>query len=210
MPTLNTTITTNGDTNTGWFNGRRTFDYRERVQATTGAASVQMKSNFPPRSRLVAYTITAATTSTGGVVGNDGTNTANGVGVTLGSAAGTQPTTGTSLNSTNYVAFANGTNTTLASSLAGRGNHWWQPGTTTATAGGISGFIGAIQNTSTNELPMFFVPTFSTGSSFRNAFQTDTTFFKFGTSTTTSTVVGADFNVVLYFEQYADNGVAEV
>lgn len=210
MPPINTTITTTGDTNSGWYNGRRVFAYRERVQATTGAGAVQLKSNFPARSKLVAYTITAATTSTGGVTGNDGTNTANGVGVFVGTAAGTTPTVGTGINQTNFVAFANGTNTTLASNLAGRGDHWFQPGTNTATAGGLSGFIQQIKNTSTSDLPLFFVPTFSTGSSYRYAYETNTNNYKFGTSTTTSTVVGADFNVVLYFEQYADNGVAEV
>jgi hypothetical protein len=209
MPALNTTITTNGDTNTGWYNGRRTFVYRERVQATTGAGVVTLKSVFPARSKLVAYTLTAATTSTGAVSGSDGAATANGVGVVFGSAAGTQPTTGTAINGVNIVALANGATTTLASSLAGRGDHWFQPGTVTATAGGISGFIQQVKNTSTNDLPIFLIPTRATGSSYTTAFQTDTTFYKFGTGTTTSTVVGADVNVVLYFEQYADNGVAE-
>lgn len=209
MALVNTSVPTTGDSNAGWYNGRVASVPRQRVQPTLGSGFVQLAGYMPARSKLVWATLVA--NAAGAVVGNDVTNTANGIALVLGTAAtATAPATGTALNSTSFIAFANGATTTLASTLAGRGDHWFQPGTVTATASSLSGFIGQIKNTSSTPLPVFAVPSFVTGSSYRTAYQTDNTFFKFGTGTATSTATAADFSACVYVEEFSDNGVAIV
>lgn len=206
---LNTTPATTFQSSAGWYQGRKSIVYRQRVKLTAGATYQALGFNLPAAARVVGVHIRNAGS---GITISGGINSAAVDGVALMAfpvSAATQTTVLTSPPA----------NTASASNPVGT-NGWFIAaiGTGTTESNGVSRRLPQVEGYSTVQKSMntyntpallALVPTIVTASSFQQrATSTDTNLWNgFGTYTATTATATTDCgstDVVLYVETMDD------
>ena len=215
MSAPSTTPSTTFESSAAWYGGRKAIRYRQRVECTHGSFQKALGFNVPAYARVIAAHIRNTTAAT--ITGTAAGATANSIALCMfpvSSPAVTSPltaapTTATVKGVSNTVSTLNGgfTNGCILAQTPGIGTsetNGVYRGAPIISRVATTGGAQLAENANPVEAYLALVPALLSSNTIAVNATDSTAGFLFGTTTTTSTVVSATVDVVLYAETYAD------
>lgn len=215
MPIPSTTPSTTYAEKTSWYGGRKAKCFTQRVECTHGAFQKALGFNVPAYARVIAAHIRNTTVAT--ITGTAAGATANSIALVMFPVS--SPAVTQALTAAVSTATVKGVSATISTLNGGFTNGCivaQTPGIGTSETNGVyrgapiisrvntTGGCQLAENANPVEAYLALVPALLSSNTIAVNATDSTAGFLFGTTTTTSTVVSATVDVVLYTETYDD------